>query len=895
MLRLQALSHLNTRQFRTIECNRLNSRPWKLVSVGFFLSLVLFVCVTNISARGQTSSKNTYELDRNEAKHYDKQRARITSQSVISEKYFEQMTRFYTSLENNLQREGQGQRLAEIVNDELLSKLHTLTYSDLYFHRYDNYADLLESGGPSANQELCLAQLRQLIKRAKVAKFERFASKDININVLLDTFGRISPGMLEGNVIWLGAYDECMRIKILLNEGESESRYCLSSFRLNEWPARDDELLDELLVVKAGVCLPNSCDSLNYKNKYQLVHKLLELNDNQLDFKSFNLTQLYCLPDKESSLRIWWRIPKTLLAVCLLTSWLAFLVYATIKHQMLKQHKFNNNNAKRKQSKFYESLSLLHNFKILISTSKEIVPQTIINENSQQTGTTKSSFEEATASERPERPEVMIVDLAPIEGVKVLIMLYILFGHVLMCGAQSVENWREYFSLGYTFKIFNMYPIYSVNAYFVITGLLTSYSLFKQNTLIKSILQPKKWVSYLVLKYIKTMPVALIVVLYVKHLSRFIGSGPLWDYGTSVLAPKKSCLQDSWLDYLLLKTNFGLRFPFCLSPSWYQANDCQFGLITPPLLALLYKRPKFCKLIIYLAIIACIVVNTMFVHNLEIDDKRPFVNVMPYSFNTGVRFFIESYMRPHYRIAAFLIGLLFGVSLDKYEKDRASWSIKQKLKNQNQLQQHQEQQNKRKMNDSKGETRFKNDNKAPNWSKWFVNYAPIGSIAILLLIMLIFPLLGHQDKFSKSTARLIMLVAVPALQVLYPLAIGTYILMATTGNGFELLNRFLALKIWKPLARLNLLIMFTNMEVILYVVGKKSRALHFDDQHFFELAIYCSILTYIVSAILYVAFEMPIKAILKHLIVGQLTASGSGGRAVVEPGGGRLMTSNKTK
>ena len=136
----------------------------------------------------------------------------------------------------------------------MITKLHTVVYGYTFSHRYDNFSYLISSGGPQANQDLCLSQLDQLVFIANKLALELSSTKDINMILYLDTFGRAPAGVFDGDSIWLGSYGQCTRTEILLDgQVKSAARYCLASMKMKDWP--ENKITEEILVLKLGVCL----------------------------------------------------------------------------------------------------------------------------------------------------------------------------------------------------------------------------------------------------------------------------------------------------------------------------------------------------------------------------------------------------------------------------------------------------------------------------------------------------------------------------------------------------------------------------------------------------------------------------------------------------------------
>lgn len=829
----------------------------------------------------------------------------------------------------------------------LTMKMHATFYSDMLIHRYDNYNDLKISGGPQVDQELCLKYLNELVNRSERLKEKRFDSMDLNMFRLMDTFGRTPAGLTLGNVYWTGEYHECLQLQIESENGKKlPTRYCLASLKHKAWPKEGG--IDEFLSLKSAVCLPKVCDSINYKNKYDLVLNLIEQHASPLESNVSYISSLYCLPDKQSPLTLWWHSPKTAAFVGLLSIWLMILLYSTFRYSQLKKEKeeerkkrkivkdeqeefelgfgltkgfettkkqfvlSKNDDDNQKSSladekrdhdqeiapltassrkydnlKLYRALSITHNLSSLFNTSKTsslMEAGEKFNSSSSSSSLNDkisckpSALKEENAKNKLDKP---IVDLRCIEGIKVIAMSYIIMGHVLMCATLLVENGRETaYSNSVTYAITNMMPAFAVNAFFTITGLLTAYLMFKQNQSHSFITSPIKWFAFIMYRYLRIMPLYLIVTMYTKHVARYTGSGPVWDYGTSNLAQRKACEQESLWWTVLFGANFKSPLEHCIPSAWYLANDFQFFIVTPIFLALLHKSPKLGIKMLKLCSAIGFVAGFMSIYYSSLDDMRPIAQFMPHGFKTYVSHLHENYVRPQYRIPAYLLGLLIGFSLHNYEKDTLKYLEKKKS---NQTNNQQIETAFDSNNNQIGETQSEPESQQSNTSNkpsltnspdnirlidWSDNLKKYGIYWCIIGVVLSFiaPSIGFRIPMDKSTARFLVSLFMPTYHIIFSLSVGVYILLATTGHASPTINRFLSATFWKPLARLSLCAVLINVEVVCYLVQTKTHTQYLDNQYQAALNLITIVTTYLVSIVVCVLFEAPMRAGLNHLL-----------------------------
>lgn len=766
--------------------------------------------------------------------------------------------------------------------DILVTKGQSMVYSDIYIHNYDQLRDLQSAAGPEVDQELCLSQLSNLVRRSERLKRLKYRSDDINLYRLLDTFGHFSSGVLLGNLLFEGMYHECLRLEIREHpEGEPVgTRYCLAKLSHADWNQVD---LYDVNKLKMGVCLPRSCDSLDYKSKFSLVKQLLASQTRPMDQGEFLLESLYCLPDELSPMRSIVSSPKACATLVALCAWIALVLHATRRHSQLvgAGAKWNEKLVRRSSSsfglttglsgsrvgpnsaneqqletshsrleQFYSLLSITNNLKSLLNTSK-------------QSSLLESNSREASGA----RPAV---DLSCIEGIKVIAMCYIIMGHVLMCVSILLSNARELASASsLAFYLAYLVPAFAVNCFFTITGLLTAYLIFKQNTgSPSSLVAPNRWAALVAYRYLRIMPLYALVVLYSKTLAKFTGAGPLWDYGTSSLSQRRTCELEPWSRTLLFGANFAPPLEHCIPAGWYLANDFQFALVAPPLLALVHKWPRLGKRLLVALILAGSCAGFWSIFSRHELDVRPIARFAPNGFKTYTSQFSSNYTQPQYRIPAFLIGLLVGLRLFEYEQSKDDDNKKKDGGDE-----------KQRLNGCNNEIEVRH---RAGWSEMFKKNG-IWLASALVVFCCLTPPIAALLTFERSTARLLVALVIPSYHVFLATATACYVMLATTGHVNKTLASILSAPAWKPLSRLSLSALLVNVEVINYFVQSSSSTHHTSNLYLVALNMFCIVATYAVATVVCVLFEAPIRgalnALLAHLMAKQ---SVSGGKSAME-------------
>lgn len=753
--------------------------------------------------------------------------------------------------------------LWEVGISGLYAQLHGCEYNFMYMHRYENFKQLNLAAGPEVNQETCLRQLTDLNNRLSTEATKRYSSKDIRLHQLLDTFGRSASGLLTGNVFWEGMYSQCVRLKMDYNYEDKSKlhgmHYCVAQVRHLQWPRAAID--SEVVSIRLGVCLPKSCDSLSYKNKYDLVKDLFSFNLRSMDRNQFYLNNIYCLPDEDSPARSVWNSTPSAVAVSAAALWIGFLVYATIRYEIAKRsHTAKTDTAttcedgstcapcEQKASRMqqlYRSLSLTHNASKLFTTDAKSSLMDIVKKENGKPTNGEDAVREGVDAEKEDN----IVDLSALEGIKVIAMCYVIMGHTLMCVISGLIDGREIVNNS-AFLLANMVPAFSVNSFFGITGILTSYLLFKQNKSISFMDRPLKWVAFILFRYLRIMPLYLLAVAYSKLIAKYTNSGPIWDYGTSGLSQRRICEQESWLWTLLYGANFKKPLDHCIPGGWYLANDFQFFIVTPIFLIVLQKSPKWGKRLLFSGMIGGYLASFMSLYVSEVEDFIPIARFEPHGFKTYITNLHYNYTRPYYRIPAYLCGLFVGYLMHEFEQRKLEYRKNQKRNNtaaQVDLNGNQEQE------------------QEPDWPEPFKKYtAPI--VAVLLFPLCIQSIIATHLNFTKTTARLTSSFMIPFSHLEFAALISTYILLISTTKESGLLKTILSSSAWKPLSRLSLCAVLINVEVILYLVQGSVSLAPLTTQHLISTIVLSIISTYLASIFVCLLFEAPLRALLNHLL-----------------------------
>lgn len=538
------------------------------------------------------------------------------------------------------------------------------------------------------------------------------------LSAFFDSYARPEAGVLMGNTYWVGAYDQCTTrhiFDLLDSTGQRlgaapaaaaqssaaseqdkrhkqqvvsfRGRYCVASLKSPQW----DRLIEErkeksrnyfkserqfsdyakLFRLQLGICLPDSCDSTSLDRHQEELKLLTKLAlDSSERFAQYQLTDLYCLPDEGSALRQW--SSSALAFLCLIGLWVLLVLLASLAEVcefVDLQPASSAGGAGRRGAlpMLVAWLSLRANYRKLMHVSGEehqLPPQ----RPSTSTGATSSrsssrdaqqtSGESCNSGQAQPRPHLLQVNLRFLNAFKVMIMFWIVNGHIMLLMIQTAKNILDSDALLNGLMHFLIGATFGVDLFFTMTGFLTSYLLFNSGHARK--MKPTTWLYLTFHRYWRLAPLYLLTFWFSRSVMQLLGSGPLWDYGTSALTYRGLCNQESWWFPLTLTSNLHGLFEECMITSWYISCDMQFWMVSPIYLHLLAHHP----LGGWLASLATIAASSQVrYHSLLAEKGARYDELVQPRADIFMRVSHDLpalYTHPHYRISAYIVGLLAG-------------------------------------------------------------------------------------------------------------------------------------------------------------------------------------------------------------------------------------------
>lgn len=667
-------------------------------------------------------------------------------------------------------------------------------------------------------------------------------------------------------------------------------RYCYAHLRYPSWPNSSHYIRH--MTFRSALCLPESCDSLSLDLYQDKLMKLMKLNYPER-YHDFYLTSLYCLPDKESPITDPFQSKSTVCFLIFIFVWSSLILCSSLYY--LANNGLNTSRtadadddddrrSKNCNSTKSDSLSWARkhgpptpasrNRRISRTVSADCCKgashcDTVMNasrnklkkivQNDDQSTTNKQmpriitwfclfinieelffdkkkkaynqSLDQTERKNQSKTHSINNVNLSSINGCKVILSTSVIAVHAFIFFSGSVANPFEsqYLNTKTVFAHMQTLPSAAVDAFFVMSGLLTTYCVFKadndQNDNTR-LFKFHFWLVYLIARYLRMIPTYAIVFWFTKTYFRFIGSGPYWDYGTSNSSMSVMCQDESWAHIWLPQANLMFPHGHCIITGWYIASDIQFALISPIFLILLKWRPRLAY-----TLMTSFTIVTMGIHvNYFLTAASDTTVAIEFSVERLTSLTIDSsvgYVDPRYRITSYVIGLMAGHILYCYECGKIA-----------------------------------------NWPKMFVKLAPkiiyFQSILLLLAPRLLIMLSKSDTQYYVK--RLIASIMDGVFHTTIGLNSALFLLLLLTGY-MPKSERIFSMSIWSPFARASLSTLVVHTHVIHYVLGSFTTAPHLSETEYLRLCVYVLVVTYIVSIIVCLLFEAPIRKISSGLIL----------------------------
>ncbi|XP_031358806.1 nose resistant to fluoxetine protein 6-like isoform X1 [Photinus pyralis] len=346
---------------------------------------------------------------------------------------------------------------------------------------------------------------------------------------MYDANGKLSAGLLEGNFVEMGSFDECLRIARTNNHGLT-GKYCLGSLYVpsryvNNATTRIMHAGVQINQTDFAVCFPSSCPAADLQTVMKGIGFNLTVTENRCQTKA---TQ-----DKTTAGSY-----VTLTLACII---LLLIVVSTIYDFACEE----------------KPHWALHAFS-LRANGRQI-------------------FENTTPSDN---------DIRSLYGIRTIAMTMVIVTHIFSYRVGGLKRNTYYYSYWiHQVKNGPLIPtVYAVDIFLMLSGCLVSFN-FLQKCLRG---QSFKILPYYIERYLRLTPALLAIFLFAITWYGCVGSGPQWYLIDLSIHP---CLTH-WWSYLLYIQNYFPTSLMCVGPTWYLSVDFQLYILSPILLLPLKRWPK---------------------------------------------------------------------------------------------------------------------------------------------------------------------------------------------------------------------------------------------------------------------------------------------------------------
>ena len=542
---------------------------------------------------------------------------------------------------------------------------------DNYFYkkvskRISNFGleDSINNFGPGDSQNNCSQELAQFWNDLDNGTRAAY----------LDSFGKLGPGILTGNVVYLGYYDECTDI--------ANTDYCRFPFDVTLTTNTTGQSVN--IPFEFGMCFPSSCDAYQFYELFFIDSNVTTVSNTSDVVISIGHGEPQCSwRDLD-----WTTSSIIVLTVCILFITLVIIgtivdVLLWIISDVLPKLHLPVGELTAKDSTFYDIKNSINDDESGIDEDED---DPFIDNKSKlkakRHNVANARFIEflkdliLSFSLYKTVPVIMSSKQPPnaitsINGMRVIGMCWIILGHTFMWGltfgvtANALEVADTYIKR-FSFQVI-MNGFFSVDVFFVLSGLLMSYLGIKE---MESHHGKFPFVFFYIHRFFRLSPAYYFALFLLFKILPYVGSGPLWFLGNV-----HRCEQYWWTNILYINNFYPTVYSDqCYAITWYLASDMQFFIMSPIFLLLLYHSWELGILTLFGSMFLSIAV-TGTLAGIEDSNANLLTDYVPRTNNENTGSlsnfeFSSIYQKPYCRINAFLVGIVLGYILYK------QWKIK---------------------------------------------------------------------------------------------------------------------------------------------------------------------------------------------------------------------------
>ncbi|XP_034827096.1 nose resistant to fluoxetine protein 6-like [Maniola hyperantus] len=454
----------------------------------------------------------------------------------------------------------------------------------------------------------------------------------------LDAGMRVPRGILQGNLVDLGNYLQCLGIHENVNDMSIEGKFCMIRVPMNQ-----NVQLETSSVKKSNF------DPGELRLDSRTIKKLVEYNSNIKklrstfggEFADFRRDQESPLSGLQFNLALC--VPKVCTTEEAITGLLFNLTAVGFEYE---DSYCRLPNDKPWAPVDYIAVIIFSILGILtvLSTSYDVYYNIICKKDPKKTNEIFISFSALTNCRRLLAIKTDPNNIQCLDGIRSLAIFWVIVGHVFFIISfipanviYSVEWSQQYES------IWVMTATLTVDTFFLLSGLLLVFISAKKLTgrqLIRNL--PFFYLNRL----LRMFPVLAAVVLYEASFSNRIADGPLWP---AFMFNNVHKCRNFWWTTLLHLQNFINPREACLGVTWYLAIDVQLHILSPIVLFWVLGRSRATAwTAVTTAVVASLAASTIYIFTKEaLEDNH----------------YVYYYVNILTRAPTFFVGLVYGYLL----------------------------------------------------------------------------------------------------------------------------------------------------------------------------------------------------------------------------------------
>ncbi|KRZ19345.1 Nose resistant to fluoxetine protein 6, partial [Trichinella zimbabwensis] len=402
-----------------------------------------------------------------------------------------------------------------------------------------------------------------------------------------------------------------------------------------------------------------------------------------------------------------------------------------------------------------------------------------------------------------------------IDGIRVLSMCYAIFGFSVLFAMNNIDNALQAMDMISKFyaQIINSAAL-AADSFFVLSGFLVCY-LFLNRAQFHNALDPMHWVLFYIRRAIRLVPVYVVLLGFVALLFKHVGDGPLWTGSIPSFSSQLGCESSWWTNLLFINNFFGQENP-CMGWTWFLAVEVQLYILSPLLLLLYHYSPRVALTATSLLMISFAVLHAVIV---VVNDYPPsYVGTTNLSELEKLDAYVKNvFVKPYSHCCSYLVGIALGYFI------------------------------------------YKMKNKPYKFSKRTRNVLWI--VSLLFNATTVFGIYDYAKgavcsamRWSSTAKGFYACLS----RLSWPITIAMIIMLCLNSKNC-FVNRWLSMRMWKPLSRLSYCAALIHPMITATLLLTLRESFHVTICNVIYNAVSVTCITYLVALVVYLCLEAPLS------------------------------------